>query len=309
MSALGQALADYLAMRRALGYELRRTEMLLGQFIAYLDDVGAAAPTSELALEWACLPERGDRSWWAQRLAVARAFAVYLHALDPAVEVPPADLLPAAKSRRITPYLYSDEEIAALIAAAGLLANPLRRATFATLIGLLAATGIRIGEAIALDVGDIDLDQGLIIVRGGKLGKSRELVLHPSSVTALRTYLRRRRELAPPASDAALFISIAGTRLRYDNVHLAFKRLVASTGLRPRSARCRPRIHDMRHTFAVRTLIDAEREGADVGRRLALLSTYLGHVSPTSTYWYLEASPELLGLAVERLEKRIGEPS
>lgn len=240
---------------------------------------------------------------------MARGFAVYLHALDPAVEVPPADLLPAAKSHRITPYLYSDEAITALIAAAGLLANPLRRATFETLVGLLAATGIRIGEAIALDVGDVDLDQGLIVVRGGKLAKSRELVLHPSAVEALRAYLRERERLAPRPSESPLFVSIAGTRLRYDNVHLAFKRLVASAGLRPRSARCRPRIHDIRHTFAVRTLIDAEREGADVGQRLALLSTYLGHVSPTSTYWYLEASPELLGLAAERLEKRIGEPS
>lgn len=306
MSALDRALADYLAMRRALGYDLGRSEKLLGQLIVFLGEHGAEVPTSAFCLKWACLPAAADRSWRAHRLGVARGFCTYLHALDPAVEVPPRDLLPSSGSQRITPYLYSDEEIAALVTAAKALPNPLRKATFAMLVGLLTATGIRIGEAIALDLSDVDLDEGVIVVRGGKQGKSRELALHATVVDALRLYARERERLIPRASEPALLVSLAGTRLRYDAVHLAFKRLVEGAGLRPRSARCRPTIHSLRHTFAVRTLIDAEREGADVGRRLALLSTYLGHVSPSSTYWYLEASPELLGLAADRLEHRTG---
>ncbi len=213
-----------------------------------------------------------------------RGFAVYLRTIDPATEVPSTELLPGPRKRRTTPYLYSEAQISALIAASESLSCPLRRETYATLIGLLAATGMRIGEAISLDTGDVDLKRGLLVVSGAKFGKSRELALHPSTVEALGSYLRRRRRLCPRASAPSVFISTAGTRLVYCGVHWTFARLVEIAGLRPRSARCRPRIHDLRHSFAVRTVLDGYREDGDPQRRLALLSTYLGHVNPSSAW-------------------------
>jgi integrase/recombinase XerD len=304
MSALGQALADYLTMRRAMGYKLVRDGKLLAQFVAYLDDLGADTVTTELALTWATLPAGGSASWWANRLTIVRGFAAYLHTLDPTAEVPPARLLPAG-SRRATPYLYSDDQIAALIAAAGTLRFALRTATYRTLLGLLAVTGMRVGEAIRLDRDDIDHKHGLLLVRDGKFGKSRELPLHPSTSRALRDYERTRDRLCPSPSTPALLVSTAGTRLLYYNVDWTFLKLVRRAGLRPRSASCRPRLHDLRHTFAVRTILDAYRSGGDVHARLALLATYLGHVDPAKTYWYLSAAPELMALAGQRLERHL----
>lgn len=302
MTPLRQALDDYLTMRRGLGYKLERAEKLLAQFLVYLDEVGAESVTVEDALAWARLPASADPSWWSQRLSVVRGFAAYLHTLDPAAEVPAAELLPWRR-RRATPYLYTDAEIAALIAACASLRFPLRVATYGTLIGLLAITGLRVGEAIRLDRGDLDLERGLLLVRDSKFGKSRELPLHETAVRALRGYLRRRQRLQPRPQAEALFVSLAGTRLRYCNVNWTFLRLVRRAGLEPRSATCRPRLHDLRHSFAVRTVLDAYRADSDVQARLPLLSTYLGHVDPAATYWYLSAAPELLALAGQRLER------
>jgi integrase len=298
------ALADYLAMRRALGYRLARPEKLLGQFLDYLDRAGAPTVTVELALSWARLPTGGDVSWWSQRLSVVRGFAAYLHTLDPAHEVPAADLL-AWQPRRATPYLYSDQDITALIAATASLRTPLRRATFATLIGLLAVTGMRVGETITLDCDDLDLSAGLLVVRHAKFGKTRQLILHPTTVDALRSYLHQRGQLTPAPATAALLVSTAGTRLLYCNIHWTFQRLVRRAGLTPRSTPCRPRIHDLRHSFAVRSMLDAYTAGQDGQSRLTLLSTWLGHVHPAHTYWYLSASPELMAVAGQRLEARL----
>jgi len=305
MTPLRQALADYLRIRRALGYKLEHAGKLLPQFVDYLEEMGAEAVTSERALAWATLPAGGSARWWAFRLSMVRGFAAYLHSLDPAHQVPPADLLPR-RSRRATPYLYRDEEIAALLAAADTLRFPLRVATYRTLIGLLAVTGLRVGEAIRLDRGDLNVEHELLVVRDSKFGKSREVPLHPSTMRALRGYLRLRGRLHPSPSAPALFISPAGTRLLYCNVHATFRQLRRRAGLQPRSASCRPRIHDLRHTFAVRTLLDAYHSDGDVQPRLSLLATYLGHVHPDSTYWYLSAAPELLALAGQRLERHLG---
>jgi integrase len=304
-AALHDALGDYLTMRRALGYRLVRPEKLLHQFLDHLDATGVTTVTSDAALAWSCLPAGGDVNWWAYRLSVVRGFATYLHTLDAAVEIPATDLLPW-RARRANPYLYSTADIAALLTAAESLSTPLRRATIATLIGLLAVTGIRVGEAIALDRADFDQRHGLLVVRHGKFNKSRELVLHPSTVTALQDYLRERDRLHPAPSSPALLISMAGTRLIYCNVHWTFHRLVQRAGLAARSASCRPRIHDLRHSFAVAAMLDAYAAGQDGQVRLTLLSTYLGHVDPAGTYWYLSASPELLALAGQRLERRAG---
>jgi integrase len=305
MSTLRQTLADYLAMRRSLGYGLVRDEKLLVQFLAFLDARGENRLTIETALAWARLPGDNHRRWISMRLSVVRGFAVFLRGIDPAAEVPPPDLLPGCKSRA-TPYLYSKEDIAALLTVAAGLRTPHHVATFRTLIALLWVSGMRIGEAIGLDRDDFDATSGLLTIRNGKFGKSRSLPLHPTTVSALGDYLGRDDRPRSSASIPALFLSTAGTRLHYTCVQVAFKRLAHRARLAPRSATCRPRLHDLRHSFAVCTLLDAYRDGGEPATRLTLLSTYLGHVDPGKTYWYLSAAPELLALASERLERHLG---
>ena len=306
MSRLDPALADYLRLRRSLGYKLERAAKLLAQFTAYLDAIGADTVTIEAALAWATQPVGGSPSWWAGRLTVVRGFAAYLHALDPAHELIPTDLLPD-RGHRATPYLYADADIAGLMSATASLRTPHRAATYATLIGLLTVTGLRVGEAIRLDRADVDTSEGLLVVRTSKFGKSREVPLHPTTLEALGRYLRRGDRPRAGVPTASVFVSGAGTRLLYCNVHCTFLGLVRHAGLVPRSASCRPRLHDLRHTFAVRTVLDAYRADADVGARLPLLSTWLGHVDPGATYWYLSAAPELLDLAGRRLERHLGD--
>jgi integrase len=305
MSELRDALTNYLSLRRSLGYKLQRPEKLLHQFIAFLEAADAQAITTEHALAWACQPENGNANWWAYRLSAVRGFANYLHGIDAKVEVPPSDLLPCHPNRAC-PYLYHEDEIAALIEAASTLSTPLRVATYQTLIGLLAVTGMRVGEAIGLDRCDFDARHGVLVVRHAKFNKTRELPLHRTTVTALHRYLDRRYRQQCAARTPALFISTAGTRLLYCNVQWTFQRLARQAGLAPRTARCRPRIHDLRHAFAVSTLLEAYQDGGDTQQRLTLLSTYLGHVDPARTYWYLSAAPELLAKAAERLNLRAG---
>jgi integrase len=304
MSALlRDALDDYLAVRRALGYKLDTAERLLLQFIEYLEARGEQRITIDHAIAWAILPG-GQPCWHAHRLQTVRRFARYLHAADPDVEVPPAGVL-TGRSHRAVPFLYTDEQIATLIAAAEILGTAHRTATFQTLIGLLVVTGMRLGEALGLDRDDLDARHGVLTVHG-KYGKTRELPLHPTTVDALSRYLRRRDRPPSPSGERALLVSEAGTRLVASNVQHTFGRMRARAGLRPRSTACRPRMHDARHSFAVRTLLDAYRSGAHIGGRLALLATYLGHREPSMTYWYLDASPELMALAAEQLERSIG---
>jgi len=306
MKALTGHLEDYLALRRSLGYKLSRPGQMLGVFVRYLEMAGAATITTGLALAWATEPAGADPTWWRARLAAVRGFARYLAPLVPGTEVPPRGLLPGPVSRRAVPYLYRPAEIAALITAAAAIRTPLRAATYQTLIGLLAAAGLRVGEAISLDRSDLDAGQGLLTIRSSKFGRSRQLPLHSSAVQALADYAALRdsslRRLAVPA----FFTSTAGTRLIYSNVHFTFHELVKAAGLQPRSAACRPRIHDLRHTFAVTTLTRWYADGGDVAARLPLLSTWLGHADPAGTYWYLTGTPELLALAAARLQPSPG---
>jgi integrase len=301
MSALFAALECYVALRRSMGFKLERAGKLLAQFVAYCEAAGAESVTIQLALGWATLPEGGDPGWAAHRLSVVRGFAKHLAFLDTRTEVPPADLLPA-RSHRATPYLYSEDEVRRLMAAAVTLRSPLRRATFSTLLGLLWVTGMRVGETLRLDRDDVDLTHGILVVRKSKFGKSREIPVHESTTAALHAYAKQRDELCRQAISPAFLVSLAGTRLRYDNFHVVFLSFVRKAGIKKRSAACRPRPHDLRHSFAVRTLIDWYRDGVNVEARLPWLSTYLGHVHPANTYWYLSAAPELLGLAAQRLE-------
>jgi integrase/recombinase XerD len=300
---LRQALGDYLNLRRALGFRLASAGRLLGQFVDYLEDHGLDTVTTADALAWAMLPTTASRHWWAIRLSAVRGFAAYLHGIDPTVQVPPAGLVRAG-SCRATPYLYSETEIDALVQAAATLAPSLRAATYQSLISLLAISGIRVGEAIGLDDEDLDVEHELLLVRDSKFGKHRIVPLHPSTMQALARYVDLRQQLKPPASPA-LFLSTAGTRLLHSNINLTFAGLLAQTGLLRRSASCKPRIHDLRHSFAVATVLGWYRDGADIPAMMPRLSTYLGHSDPKHTYWYLSAAPELMTLAGQRLETHL----
>src|SRR6266481_3995037 len=301
MTSLRKALREYLALRRSVGFKLETAAHLLPKFVDYLQRRHAPRLTCELVLAWAMIPREKPRLC-AVRLSLVRGFARFMQARDPRTEVPPLDLLPQRRWRA-TPYLYSQAEIARLVRAAHALQPPLLGSTYGTLIGLLASTGMRRGEAIALDRQDIDWQQGILLVRNSKFGKSRELPLHPTTLDALRDYARVRDRLSPRPKTDSFFVSLAGTRLLRHRVHLIFRRLTRTLGIVPRSPRCRPRIHDLRHTFAIRTMLDWYRRGVDVECKLPLLSTYLGHFDPSSTYWYLSAAPELLSLAARRLQR------
>jgi integrase len=302
-SVLARHLSDYLAMRRTLGFKLEREGRLLPQFVGYLDSVGTTVITIDAVLAWATRPKDAAAVWYSRRMTAVRGFARYMANLDPATEVPPEDLFPSRRARA-TPFIYSTDDITALLNAADNSTGvALIAATYRTLIGLLAVTGMRVGEAINLDRDDVDLDQGVLVIRKAKFGKSREVVLHPSTVTALRDYATLRDQTMPWTWTQAWFISSSRARLNYVNVHKRFHELTQTAGLLPRSATCRPRIHDLRHTFAVTTLLGWYQRGVDVQARLPLLSTYLGHADPSTTYWYLTATPELMRLVAQRLDQ------
>lgn len=297
---LQELVSDYLTVRRSLGYKLDDAEYILRRFVAYLHDHDAQGVTVEHALRFAMAPAGASPRWQALRLSAIRCFARWAHCQDPEIEVPPARLLPA-RPTRLAPYIYTAEEIAALLEAAGLLGPELRAATYRTLIGLMAATGIRTGEVVALDIASLDLDGHTMTVRG-KYDKIRLLPLHPTVADALTGYLRQRDRLLPAALCPALLISTKGARLRPSNVQQTFRGLVHQAGLRPASSSCRPRLHDLRHAFAVSTMLDAYRSGADPAVVLPVLSTWLGHTEPRDTYWYLSGTTELLAAATQRLE-------
>ncbi len=303
MTPLAASVSDYLVVRRALGYKLERAEKLLGQFVAYCDSVDASVITAEVAVAWAELPAEGSRWWWAQRLSVVRVFARWLQAHEAATVVPPPDVFGRVGIPRAVPYLYTDAEVTALMDAAERLRYPLARVTYRTLVGVLAVTGMRVGEAIRLDCNDVDWVEGTLRVRNSKFNKSRLVVLHSSTIAVLGAYAARRDELCPRPKAPSFLLSGAGTRLIYCNVSSLFRKLAGIAGLSARSGRCRPRIHDLRHAFAVNTLIEWHAAGVDVEARLPALSTYLGHADPKDTYWYLSATPELLALSARRLEQ------
>jgi len=299
---LRAALADYLRVRRRLGFEMPQDGRLLERFVEFLEQAGAERITTELALRWARMPVHAHPHRWRQRLSVVRGFARYLATIDPSSEVPSKDLLPGTR-QRLAPHIYTEQEIAALMAAAGRLRPPLRAARHQTLIGLLAVTGMRPGEALALDRQDINLRHGVVQVRAGKQKKQREVPLHPSTIRALRNYARLRDTRFPEPSTPAFFIGARGRRVPRQELNRTFTQLVREAGVEGRGARARPRPHDLRHALAVHTLVDWHEAGEDIDRRMPLLSAFLGHVDPASSYWYLEAVPELLQLISRRLEQ------
>jgi integrase/recombinase XerD len=293
---------DYLRLRRSLGFKLEREGQLLTQFVAYLETVGAPTITSDLAIGWAGQPaDRGSPSQCAKRFRVVRAFAVYLHTIDPAVEIPPAGVFPTRRHRP-TPYLWSPRDIDQLLDGAHALPSPMRAATHETLFGLLAATGMRGGEARGLPRDDVDLEHGVITVREAKFDRSRLVPLHPTTTQALRRYALVRDGLCPHRRSETFFLSTAGTGLLPSDVGRTFRQITTDIGVR--TATVHPRIHDLRHSFAVHTLLRWLSSGVDVDAAMPRLSTYLGHIAPADTYWYLSAAPELMELAARRLHTR-----
>jgi integrase/recombinase XerD len=303
MSGLQGHVDEYLRLRRALGFKLKEEGRLLDQLVAYLDAASVETVSTELAVRWARLPVGVHPNHWSKRLRVARGFAAYLQTLDPRTEIPPSDIFPHRR-QRATPYLFSEQDICRLLAEARRLRHPMRAASYEALFGLLAVSGMRIGEALALKRVDVDLDAGVVTIRKAKGDRERLVPLHPTSSDALRRYASERDRLIPAPRSDAFFLSSAGTPVLAVGLRTTFREIMTRIGLR--TEKVHPRIHDLRHRVAVNTLIDWYHSGVNVDECMPTLSTYLGHVSPSDTYLYLSASPELMALAADRLADRFG---
>jgi integrase len=307
MSALRKAVEDYIALRRQLGFKLDRQQFLLREFASFMEACGAPFITTDRALQWVLRPQRARPSYRTQRLIAVRCFARHYCAIDPRSQIPPSDLLPN-RPRRARPYLYSDGDITRLLVAARSLrpAGSLRGLTYATLLGLLTVTGLSISEALALTLKDVDLQQGLLTIRKTKFGKTRLVPLHPSARRALRQYAIQRDACAGTGFAPCFFVSSQGGPLTAGAVTKTFRALCGRVGLHALKHCDEPKLHHFRHRFATESLLRWYRADDDVERRLPVLSTFLGHVCISSTYWYLSCHPELMGQAMRRLERRWG---
>jgi integrase/recombinase XerD len=305
VTGLAKALDDYLALRRALGFKLRVTARELPRFVRFIEREGATFITTGLALRWAQENPQASAVTHSDRLGMVRRFAAWRSSEDPRTEVPPARLLPR-RYQRPAPYIYRDEEVASIVSSAASLPSRsgLRGLTFSTLFGLLAVTGMRLGEAVALDRSDVDLDTATLTIREGKLGKSRVVPIHSTTKDILRHYADRRDAILTGGSAPAFFVSERRRPVSASAAEGNFIRVARTVGLRSPAIDGRrghgPRLHDLRHRFAVSTLVHWYRAGADVDREIPKLATYLGHNGPAEVYWYLQAVPELLELATER---------
>jgi integrase len=301
MSLLRELLQDYLATRRALGFKLHTDGTGLLSFVAFMEQAHAEYICTDLAFLWAKQSVSVQPARWAQRLSYVRGFARYCRAIDPRTEIPPLGLLPFSHQRP-SPYFFTEDDIDRLLQ--GALAMPTKEGftnhTLYCVFGLLSVSGLRICEALGLTLDDVDLDVGILTIRATKFGKSRLVPLHATTVNVLADYCQRREQSLAGRQVLHWFVNAQGGRLGYDSVLRAFRRLTA--GLRSQPGRSRPRLHDLRHRFALMTLLYWYREGQDVQRLLPVLSAFLGHVQVSDTYWYLSACPELLEAAKERLE-------
>jgi len=305
MTSLHKTVEDYLAMRRALGFKLLLPGGMLRNFASFLDRESASHITTKLALRWATQPVGAQPAQWATRLGVIRQFARFMSASDPRTEIPPLGLLPYRYKRK-RPYIYDDNEVRQLLRAARHIrsATGLRAASYSTLIGLLVVTGLRISEALSLDDQHVDLVAGVLTIGRTKFGKSRLVPLHPSTTRALKRYVYVLDRIRPRTQTDAFFVGEQGRRLTDSIVRKTYNKLSQQTGLRGPTDHRGPRLHDFRHSLAIKTLIGWYRRGVDVERRLPVLSTYLGHGHVTDTYWYLTSVPELLRLVSKRLKVR-----
>jgi integrase/recombinase XerD len=317
MKALRKAVCNYLQLRRGMGYKMGVAEIRLGQFVDFMQTKKASQITTKLALEFATQSPNWSPKTQAGRLAVVRGFARHHRVFDPATEVPPVGLL-SAVYRPTPPYLYSDAEITRILEGAKAYPSwqrfpgpgwrQFQAWTFYCIFGLLTVSGMRIGEVLNLQPGDIDWSQGVLTIRNTKFGKSRLVPLHSSTLKALRTFARHRdrffAQQQPRVEPSHFFVSSRGTRLFFSHVHKVFMTISRRIGLRAPGARSGPRLHHLRHRFAIETLLRWYRAGEKVERLLPVLSTYLGHAGVTNTYWYLRCTPELMAAASDLLERR-----
>jgi integrase/recombinase XerD len=305
MSAIRDTLHDYLTMRRTLGFKLVSDGTGLLSFVAFLEQAQAEYISTELALAWAQLPTSVNPARWGRRLGFVRGFANYCAAIDPRTEVPSVGILPSEYQRQ-APYFFSDKDIQALLRGALTLQakDGLAKHTYHCLLGLLIVSGMRISEAVNLTLDDVDLVDGILTIRSSKFGKSRMVTLHHSTVAALADYRERRARFLASRQVPHWFVNRRGTQVRCDTVDGFFRRLTARLGLVGENGQRHPRVHDLRHRFAVTTLLRWYADGQDIERRLPILSAYLGHVEIRNTYWYLSACPPLLAAARDRLERR-----
>jgi integrase/recombinase XerD len=310
MNALAKALKDYLRLRAALGFKLKDARRALPKFVSFLRRRGAQSITTRLAVQWAAQPRTTHKGYWAQRLSMARGLAKYLSGLDPRTEIPPAGILPYGNRRR-KPHIYTHKEIQQLLQAtrARRRARQIHAHTYATIFGLLSVTGLRLSEALNLDDADVDLIAGLLTIRESKWRKSRLVPIHPTTTRVLRRYRRTRNQLHPRRTTPAFFLLNHGARPKVLAVERKYLRVARRIGLRGPPGTKGPYLHDLRHTFAVNTLLRWYRSGVDVECHLPELATYLGHSHVAYTYWYLSAEPKLLQLAAQRLDSQKGASS
>ena len=306
MSALRKAMQQYLSLRRSLGFKLIKVESTLRSFVAFVERDAASHITTDLALRWVKLSTAKEPATLADRLNIVRRFAIWRSAADVHTEVPPKNLIPCRYQRK-PPYIYSDEEIERLVGAARKLSSPkgLRAPTYATLFGLIAATGMRISEAVSLDRQDVDFEESVLSIRNSKFRKSRLIPVHVTTRDALLDYANNRDQIFHRLQSVAFFVSERGTRVTHwaarDNFAVVSRQIGIRKKIKGKRVGCGPRLHDMRHRFTAQTLVDWYRAGINVEREIHKLSTYLGHAHVNDTYWYLEAVPELLELATQRL--------
>lgn len=300
MTALAERAQEYLTLRRALGTKLTEAGPVLASFTDYLQARGEHVVTINAVIAWATADPEASRHRIARRISMVRGFASYLHAFDPATQIPPTHLL-ACGPTRTAPHIYTDTEIDALFAAAGQMQPELHAKALQTLIGLMASTGLRTGEVLRLDRSDFDPTAGTLTIVKSKWGKSRRIPLHPSTTQALLDYSALRDRLLPHPSDPALLLHRRGTRIASSTLQPWFAHARTTAEIPCRAGHRRPRAYDLRHTFAVHTLRDWHLAGLDVRQQLPVLSSYLGHVNPDNTYWYLQAVPELMTVLADRL--------
>ena len=305
MKQLHVAVDDYLALRRSLGFKLREYGECLHEFVSFLKKNGGSHISNKLAVEYATQRQDEKPVSWTRRLIIIRGFATYRRGADPKTEIPPVGIL-RFRSQRARPYLYSKDEIRRLLEAALRIESPhaLQPRTYYCLFGLLAVSGLRVGEAINLQPQDVDWSEGVLTIRGAKFGKTRLVPLHPSTRAVLLDYAKRRDELFARRPVAHFFVTSRGTQLEKTNLSRIFRDLSRQIGIRKPGVRHGPRLHDFRHRMAVETLLHWYRSGEQMTRRMPVLSTYLGHGNVTGTYWYLSSTPELMAAAGKLLENR-----
>jgi integrase/recombinase XerD len=305
MKSLPQAVKDYLALRRSLGFKLREYGECLHEFVSFLQKNGVSHITSKLAVEYATQRRDEKSVSWSRRLTIIRGFARYRAGAAPRTEIPPVGLL-KFRSKRARPYLYSEDEIHRLLEAALKMESPheLQPQTYYCLFGLLAVSGMRLGEAINLQPQDVDWTEGVLTIRGAKFGKSRLVPLHPSTLAVLRDYARLRDKIFTGRSVTTFLVTSRGTKLEKTNLSRVFREMSRQIAIRKPGVRHGPRLHDFRHRFAIETLLRWYRQGEQINRRMPVLSTYLGHGNVSGTYWYLGSTPELIVAASKLIETR-----